>query len=567
MEKLQKRIGSTLTILFILLTSTTFAQRPVLSVDDHQVAPDDPITITVSTTLNGTIKVDYPLEFTVDYGLLNGMEQKMDPTSGKIRTNYYIQQSGSFRKPGTYSFYAYVRYKGKNIRSNKVTVVVKEDAVDDSNTGLNSKEPVFGIIQTKKTSVYEGEPLLLKAKVFSELEIYFLEGYSPFKPDKNAEEHVFQNQRYQVEQVRFKGKDMLTFEYGKQLLFPITTGKCKIRPFEMSLKCHGTFFDKTVSFRSSSATITIKPLPDGAPADFIGAVGTYQLKQELGKTTLKQGDVFSLTLVVEGLGNLHNSNPPILNLPAGCSVYGDPERKENIVFTDEGVEGTITYVYNIQVTRSGKIPFAAPSISYFNPATEAYVTVKGEPFTLDVEKNAAFQAIVDSTQPKNGSADVTAGKTDPDKTTDKSNQTALIIGITTPVCLLGLLLFLLFKRKKNGSEQQPEAEHTTGKPSVVIPPLPTRDFWQETLESKDNPGAFSVLLPKAIVFELEKRLGQSGLSREKAFSILSDKHYEEAKELKEIIAICDQFRYGFGDEVLDTSGLLARTKALLDQIR
>ncbi len=130
------------------------------------------------------------------------------------------------------------------------------------------------------------------------------------------------------------------------------------------------------------------------------------------------------------------------------------------------------------------------------------------------------------------------------------------------------MLFLIRRKKKAvPAGQQINAENAIGKTAVTVAPLPNRDFWKETAEAQSNPGAFSVLLPKAIVAELEKHFRQSGLTREKAFSILSDNYYEEAKELKEIIAVCDQFRYGFGDETLQTSDLLARARALLDKIR
>jgi len=572
MENPRKRTGSLLLLVLTLLFSSwgtlLFAQKsPVtLSVNDKKVAPNTPVTITVTTTLNGTIKVDYPLELALDYGLMNGMEQKMDPSTGKIRTYYYIQQSGAFRKEGTYSFYAWVRYKGKNVRSNLLTITVTEDEEDDENAGFNSEDPIFGVIQTKKTSVYEGEPLLLKAKVYSKLDIFFLEGYSPFKADKNAEEHVFQNERYEVEETTYKGKNILTFEYGKQLLFPITTGKCKIQPFEMSLKCRGTFFDKTVTFRSSSAVITIKPLPSGAPADFIGAVGIYDLAQQLGKTSLKQGDVFTLTLAVHGLGNLHNSNAPVLNLPAGCAIYGDPERKEDFVFTDEGVEGTITYLYNIQVGNSGKVVFAAPSITYFNPVTAEYVTVKTEGFTLDVAKNPAYNPIADSTKKAVTPSDLSLSGNAKETEHAARNRTLLVAGIVTPICLLGLVFFLFVRRKKGKDESK---KPFAGKQAAVIPAekKETKDYWKEAVEAVNNPDLFSVLLPKGIIQQLEKKLGMSGLTREKTMSLLFESNEQQAKGLRGIIEVCDHHRYGFGEQQLDTHTLLSDAKNLLDAVR
>lgn len=572
MEKPQKKTGSLIFLVLSLVFSAwgtpLFAQKSMvtLSVDDATVAPNRPVTFTVTTNLSGTIKVDYPLELALDYGLMNGMEQKMDPSTGKISTHYYIRQSGYFRKKGTYTFRAYVRYQGRNIPSNQITVKVSEDEVDEDHLGFNSKEPIFGVIEARKTSVYEGEPLLLKAKVYSKLDIFFLEGYSPFKADKNPERHVFQNERYEVGTQRYKGQNVLTFEYGKQLLFPVSTGKCRIQPFEMSLKCRGTLFDKTVTFRSSSAVITIKPLPSGAPKDFIGAVGTYSLSQKLGKTTLKQGDVFTLTLVVNGLGNLHNSNAPILDLPAGCAIYGDPERKEDFVFTEEGVEGSITYIYNIQVMERGKIQFPAPSISWFDPAAGTYITSSAEPFTLDVEYNSAFKPIGDSIGPPAKSYTDSAGAALDRKGKETARRkTLLVVGIVSPICLLGGLLFFFMRRKKENRTLE-KVDRQGGPVVKTAPPAPARDYWKEAVDALQDPEAFSILLPKAIVQRIEKKYGEPPITRDRAMALLAAKYDQQARELREVIGMCDQFRYGFGDQKLETQSLLERAARITDSL-
>lgn len=569
MDQKQKKTGRLtllLVCLFPVLGTCLFAQKPMVSltVSDKNIAPDESVTVTVTTNLNGTVKVDFPVEFSVDYGLMNGMEQKLDPSTGKIKTYYYVQQSGSFRKEGSYTFFATVDYHGKTYKSNKVTLKVSEENEDnEENLGYNSKDPIFGVIQAKKTTVYEGECVLLKAKVFSRYNIYFLEGYKPFEADKNAEEHVFQNQRQVVEETKYNGKTMLTFDYGKQLIFPISTGKCKIRPFEMSLRCHTSFFDKTIAFKSSSAVLTVKPLPDGAPKTFIGGVGQFKLDQLLGKTKLKQGDVFSLTLVVSGLGNLHNINPPVLNLPKGCVVYGDPERKEDFQFTEEGVEGTMTFIYNIQVGNSGKVNFDAQAISYFDPELEKYVTVRAQAFSLEVEKDASFQPIADHTQdmPAHTGQEMRQGEA---KNTDEKegSNTTLIVGI--PVCLLGLLLFLFMGKRKRKEDDGKTGDQTT--PLILAPATEQTDFWKAAQAAIGDNNQFAILLPKAIIQRLEKHFRQEFLAREKALNLLADQDADTAHSLREIIEICDHFRYGFGGAELDTAALFERTKGLLGQL-
>lgn len=567
-----------LLVLFTLVSQISVAQKTVVALtsDKKEIGQDEHLTFTITSNVEGSMKIDFPVEFEVDFGVMHGMEQKMDP-SGKIKTYYYMQQSGAFKKEGTYSFYANITYRNKTYRSNKITIKVTEAAPEDNK--INSNDPIFGLIQCKKTCVYEGEPILLKAKVFSYMNIEYLEGYSDFKADVSMEEHVFPNGRVEVEQTRVNGKDALTFEYGKQLLIPVATGKCVIKPFEMAVRCHGSIFSKTVRFRSGGLTINVKPLPGNAPKDFIGAVGEYRLSQKNPTGEIKEGDVFTLELIVSGAGNIHNSNTPKLVLPKGCAIYGDPERVEEIEFTENGAEGMITYRFNIQVLDGKDLEFQAPSISYFDPEKEKYQTIKGNPFKIKVTPDKSFNPVVASNPTAGTHTDLVHVKNTQTTTTksasDSGSKTRLWVGIVAPTSLLGLLFIFLMarKRKKN------EAVNTLAAVETELPkgpvflndlkaaPVPEEiDYWKDASNALDNPGAFAILLPKAIIQRIEQCEKCNFQSREKAFDRLIDTRPELAKGLREIIETCDQYRYGFGTENLETAELLSRAESLLTQL-
>ncbi|WP_343634614.1 BatD family protein [Fluviicola sp.] len=567
-----------LVLLFTFVSQISVAQKPIVALtsDKKEVGANEHVGFTVTSNVEGSMKIDFPVEFEVDLNVMHGMEQKMDP-SGKIKTYYYMQQTGAFKKEGTYSFYAYTTYRNKTYRSNKITIKVNEASEEDDK--VNSNDPVFGFIQCKKTTVYEGEPILLKAKVFSYINIEYLEGYSDFKADLSMEEHAFPNGRVEVEQTRVNGKDALAFEYGKQLLIPVGTGKCHIKPYEMALRCHGSLFSKTMRFRSSGLTINIKPLPGNAPKDFIGAVGEYRLSQKNPSKEVKEGDVFTLELIISGVGNLHNSNAPKLKLPKGCSIYGDPERVEDIEFTESGAEGTITYRFNIQVLEGHDLAFTAPSVSYFDPEKERYIAIKGNAFNINVIPDKSFNPVVLS-DPASGThtdmVDLKTQKTTTSATnTSTSSKSRLWVGIVAPTSLLGLLFLLLVVRKRKKKEVEKitvsETDDLVRKPVFLDDAKPETpaaaiDYWKDAENHLEDPGVFAILLPKAIIQRIEQCEKCNFQSREKAFDRLLDTKPEIAKGLREIIEICDQYRYGFGAEHLETRELLANAENLLKQL-
>ncbi|MDF3027883.1 MAG: hypothetical protein K0S23_2190 [Fluviicola sp.] len=579
--KEQERIGNQwqlLLFLFTFVSQVSIAQKPVVALtsDKKEIGTNEHLNFTVTANVEGSMKIDFPVEFEVDFGVMHGMEQKMDP-SGKIKTYYYMQQTGTFKKEGTYSFYAYTTYRNKVYRSNKITIKVNEASVEDNK--VNSNDPVFGFIQCKKTSVYEGEPILVKAKVFSYINIEYLEGYSDFKADLSMEEHAFPNGRVEVEQTRVNGKDALAFEYGKQLLIPIGTGKCHIKPFEMALRCHGSLFSKTMRVRSSGLCINIKPLPANAPKDFIGAVGEYRLTQKNPVKEVKEGDVFTLELIVSGIGNLHNSNTPKLKLPKGCSIYGDPERIEDIEFTESGAEGMITYRFNIQVLEGHSLAFTAPSISYFDPEKEKYITIRGNAFKVNVTPDKSFNPIVLSSPDPGTHTDMLDLKTQQTvkKETKKesTSKSKLWVGIVAPTSLLGILfVFLAVKKRKKKETEKTEASVVGELPKAPIFLNETKettlaeeiDYWKDAERHVEDPSVFAILMPKAIIQRIEQCEKCNFQSREKAFDRLVDTNPEIAKGLREIIEMCDQYRYGFGAEHLETKEILTNAESLFRQL-
>lgn len=562
-------------MLFTLVSQLGYGQKPMvaLTVDQKELAPGEVCTFTVSANIEGTVKIDFPVEFDVDYNVMHGMEQKMDP-SGKIKTFYYMQQGGAFKKEGTYSFYAFVSYHNKTYKSNKITIKVDSDLEEES-VKVRTQDPVFGIIQCKKTTVYEGEAVLLKAKVFSYMNIEYLENYNAFSGDANIESHEFTNGRVEVEGTKVNGKDALSFEYGKQLFFPIATGKCKIQPYEMALRCRGTIFSKTIRFRSSSLSLNVRPLPGNAPSDFIGAVGTFDLSQKLLLNKVKEGEVFTLELTVSGAGNLHNINAPKLNLPKGCSLYGDPERLEDFDYTEDGVSGKITFRYNIQVLEGEDLAINAPSIAYFDPEREKYITIRGDGFKVEVIPNKSFNPLTASSRDSNKHSDTKLTSSLPNKNEKSSKKGKtnwlLVIGAPTGGLLSLMLLFLLFKRKK----EQPEpviATELTALPVHFLEAEPStaiseQDFWQEAQYAVSDPSQFAVLFPKAIIQRVEKLERCVFQSREKAFENLTEKNKAVAEQLKDLIQICDQYRYGFGANELNTNELLQQADTLFNQIK
>lgn len=382
-----------------IISIVSFAQKPMvsLSVDAKNVQIGNPITFTVKSNMEGNVEIVFPDEFIQGYGSMNGMEQEMDYNSGTVSTIYYFSQNGAFKENGTYSIYAYVKNRKAIYKSNKITIKVEKEVQsfknDEEISQKNLKQAVFGIIQKSKSKIYEGEFVLLEAKVFSKLNINMLEAYQAFEIVGNAEtKEIEKSSKLLLQRENFKGNQVLTFTYGKQLIYPSAPGKFRIKPFEMALQyTDGGIFSERIAFTSNSATIEVLPLPNGAPKNFIGGVGKFDLISKINKKEVKQGDVITYEILLTGKGNIHNTNKPKLNLPNGVTIYGDPKVEESIEFGLNGAEGEIKYIYNLQFLNAGNTNLPSFSISYFDPELKKYVTKNSDSYEIEVKPSNSKQ--------------------------------------------------------------------------------------------------------------------------------------------------------------------------------
>jgi hypothetical protein len=455
------RIG--IIINFVLAWFSVFAQKPLvhISTDSKLVEIGEAITISVKSNMAGNVEIDFPDEFVLGSGVMNGMEQEMDYNTGTVNTFYYFSQNGAFNQEGTFTLKAFVKNKNKVYKSNSLTIkVVKNAPSSEDISSKQLKQPVFGTIEKSKIKIYEGEPLVIHAKVYSKLDITMLEGYKSFEVDGKAE--VFSldpNPRLLLTNEKLKGQDYLTFTFGKQLVFPTNTGKNTIKPYEMSLRFRSDrIFSESISFRSLATSIEVIPLPDPAPEDFIGAVGKYSLHNECSLNTVKAGDVVPYKVILTGVGNLHNVETPKLKLPKGIIVYGDPERKEEIEYGAQGADGKITFTYNLQVNTNGTFDLKAPSVSYFSPELKKYVQIRGKSLTL--EGKGSVQVNIEGPQEPQQSEQETAisvNKNDSNTSFWTKNK-LIIVSVLAPVLLAFLFLFFMKRPKK--AEQELCATHS-----------------------------------------------------------------------------------------------------------
>jgi hypothetical protein len=563
-------------IIFTFIALFSAAQKPlvILEVEPKEAEIGEMLTISVKSNVQGEIEINFPSGFVHGYNIVNGMDQEIDYNSGKVISYYYLTQTGAMPKAGNFKIGpAYVKKGNKVYRSNTVNVLIKKESSSAGNnealTAKQLRQPAFGVIEKSKSVLYEGESVLLNAKVYSQFSASHLEDYQAYSLDAALDKHEIGNTTHiVVEEEKIKRNTYYTFIYDKKVVFPIGTGKMTIDPFKLILR-QGL---DGMPIISSSATLEVKPLPGNVPKSFIGAVGQFSITRKVENGKFNQGDVFSLILEISGFGNLQNIIEPKLNLPKGFAIYGDPIVKEDFVYGSRGAEGKISYEYNIQLTQSGNLTLPETTIAYFDPTKEKYIEITTERDNFSVEKNDKFKAIPDDsasyiqTEITNNTFPFRRNSSKGDNDTLIYASKGFWVGVASPL-FLAFLFGLFWKKSKEQSEFR-EQKLVEKKSHLEIKHLFTEA--ENALNEEDFSNYYG-FIEKGIQRSMALFLRNDDtiiLSKAEILQSLEERGISPStiNALQSLFSTCEKARYGLGLSAEERDNLVVSAKQIIETI-
>lgn len=288
------------------------------------------------------------------------------------------------------------------------------------------KKDLFIKVVADKNKVRVGEQVTISYKLYSRLPMQMSISKLPTLNGFWAQDFDIPNQNKPTEEV-VDGKKYQVFLLKKSALFPTQTGTLELDPAEAkgvariiqnvrrrmadmfdpfgagTLMMNDPYFNNTyyntqvykdvpVTLQSVPLKITVTDLPEKGKTDnFGGAVGNYSVTARIDKKELSTDDVATLILNINGSGNLKLIEAPKLNLPNGLATY-DPVIIDTITGRSNTISGSkiITYVITPQTPGDYVIP--PIPFTYFNPATNSYVTVETETMKVHVNPGKNYMS-------------------------------------------------------------------------------------------------------------------------------------------------------------------------------
>ena len=354
-------------------------------------------------------------DFTLVWGPQKGTSTSIQITNGKtVRTSQvsytYILQA---KRTGSFTIApASAKVKGKDIHSNAVTVKVVDNGAkggqaqqgsaqsqqQQSQQAASSQESdIFMRLTLSRNSVVVGEPVTATLKIYHRANLVGFENakFPAFKGFWSQEVEAPSNVEFQREEVN--GTVYNAALLRRWVIIPQKPGDVSIDPAEIVClvnvqrrRTGGSIFDDffgsdyaTVRQRvyTSSPTLHVSALPEGAPASFGGGVGEFSIKARVSKDTLKTHDAASLVVTLTGKGNIALLEAPKVNFPPDFEAY-------DVKSTTSGgaTSGTKTFEYPFIPRSHGDFTIAPVQFSYYDVKTRRYVTARTDSLHLAVQK-------------------------------------------------------------------------------------------------------------------------------------------------------------------------------------
>ncbi|WP_054032874.1 BatD family protein [Desulfatitalea tepidiphila] len=195
--------------------------------------------------------------------------------------------------------------------------------------------------------------------------------------------------------------------------------------------------------KSQPLAVTVRPLPpwDG-PFPFSGLIGEFDMTAAIDNTRLKVGDSTTLTLSIQGRGNIADAAPPPIAMPETIKTYADAP-DEQIELTADGYQGKKSFRTALVPVQAGDVPLPGAQMVYFDVVQETYRTLTVPLPALSVAPGEAAPAFPPAAGPAAAQPEKSAVTfTGRDILPPKEGLTALTPHrpLTWPMLLLGLLL-------------------------------------------------------------------------------------------------------------------------------
>lgn len=595
----------------LLLLSCVFWMNMQADVQVKASAPDVVevgeqfrLSFTVNTQNVSNFSLPDLTGFSVDMGPSRSSQSSFQIINGRTSqsstlTYTYILsalKSGTFKIPA-----ATVTVDGKQYRSNALTIKVLDNgggASSQANPGRSQErmhtqdagsqitgKDLFITVTADKKRLYEQEAVVLTYKVYSLVSLSQLAGGMPDLEGFHTQEIELPQQK-SLKMETYNGRNYGTVVWRQYVLFPQRSGKLtipsikfegivvqqnrNIDPFEAFFNGGSSMVEVKKTIVAPSLTLEVDPLP-ARPANFSGAVGSFNISASLTPREIKTNDALTLRVTVSGTGNMKLMKAPNVQFPKDFETY-DAKITDKTKIGKGGVSGNKIFDYLAVPRHAGQYTVPPVEFCYFDTQAKAYKTIKTESFTVDVAKGKGSASGSESFTAKEDvkllASDVRyihQGKAKLRKSGDNYFGTTFYLWSYLIPLFVFILLLVLFHKK--AQENANVAKVRNKKANKVAAKRLKR---AASLLKANNPAEFYDEVLKALWGYMGDKLNISvaELNKDNVREKLQERGVQEEfiKEFTNVLNECEFARYAPGDPSQTMDNLYASATEVINNM-
>jgi hypothetical protein len=366
------------------------------------LAQDNPVTATVDRTNVGT---DETFNLTVAVNGTTGAAQPELPVldgiqvlssssstqvsiingkaSSQVAYTYLLQatRAGDLEIPAIT-----VNVDGQNYATAPISIHVTQGAAPPAPAGSTAPGGVaasqseggdfFVEAAVDQPTLYLGQQLIYTFRFYQAVDLFDQPSYKP--PEFGGFWHGQKSEQSQA--MTNVGGRTYRVTTLTTMLFPTTAGERTIEPAHLTIP--DSVFQRGGALQTAPVTVTVKPLPEPAPAGFNGAVGQIVISATVDVANAKVNEPVTLHITLQGKGNVETWPEPTLPTLTGWRVFNSTAKSSTNV-VDGQLTGSRRYEQLLVPTTAGELTIPAIQYVYFDPVHGNYQTASTTPFTIN----------------------------------------------------------------------------------------------------------------------------------------------------------------------------------------
>ena len=275
---------------------------------------------------------------------------------------------------------------GNVFHTDSITISVAQAADNQTN---GSAGDVFVKAEVSTPDPYVGQQFIYTFSLYNAVQVTDarfqppeFNGFSAKEiEERRTHREVINGREFSTVEIRYV---LVPLAAGDQTIEPavlqvgvVTRNKRRQSPFD-------DFFDSPFLNRGSveqkivqsqPLLLKVKPLPPfEGPGKFSGLVGQFKIEAGVENTQLAVGDSTTLTLTIQGNGNIMDAQLPVLAVPDGFKTYDD-NPQEQVRLTPDGYTGQKIFRIALVPVAEGKYDLPPLAWTYFDDNQGSYRTI------------------------------------------------------------------------------------------------------------------------------------------------------------------------------------------------